>query len=242
MLQMIDVHGGYGGATVLNGLSLGVEKGECVFLLGRNGMGKTSTLRALMRMSEPGITSGDINWGDKSCLKLTSHAMARLGIGYVPQGRRIFGSLSVEENLRVASRFGTDGNRMWDVDRIYTLFPGLGDRRALSASLLSGGEQQMLAISRALMTNPTLLLLDEPSEGLAPAVVLQVYETISLFQGEGMSVLVAEQDPTLALGLGTRVFVLERGVVVAIETPENIDADKALKRRYLGVGGPAEEG
>lgn len=236
MLQTTDIEAKYGEATVLNGLSLDVEEGECIFLLGRNGMGKTSTMRTLMRMAEPRVVAGDLLWRGASCLDLSTHAMARLGIGYVPQGRRIFGSLSVEENLMAGSRSNADGERPWDLDRVYSLFPRLADRRALGAMNLSGGEQQMLAISRALMTNPTLLLLDEPSEGLAPAVVNQVYETIALLQEEGMAALVAEQNAKLALGLATRVFVLERGAVVVTDTPENLHADDALKRRYLGVG------
>lgn len=236
MLALAAVEASYGDAQVLHRLTLDVADDEVVVLLGRNGMGKTSTIRAIMGLGAPQVTAGEIRFDDINLLALDSPNIAALGLGYVPQGRRVFGSLTVEENLLIAARAGPAGRGDWTLESIYELFPGLADRRRQRGANLSGGEQQMLAIGRALMTNPRLLLLDEPSEGLAPSIVRQVGEIIGQVRSQHMSVLIAEQDVRFAVGIADRVFVLERGRVVVTGPPERIEADEELQRQYLGVG------
>lgn len=235
ILDLKGVHAGYGLAGVLHELTFGVGEGEIVVLLGRNGMGKTSTMRTVMGWPEPVVTAGSIRFGGTDLRGLASHRIAAAGIGYVPQGRIVFPSLNVEEHLTVVGAPARQPGATWTLRRVYELFPRLGERRNQRAATLSGGEQQMLVIGRALMTNPRLLLLDEPSEGLAPLIVRQVGETVAELRREGMSILVAEQDVRFAIGLADRVVVLERGTVVAEGTPEQIDADDEFKRRHLGV-------
>ncbi len=236
MLTVTDLHARYGAAEVLHGVSLHVGKSEVVAVLGRNGMGKTSTMKCIMRLSEPTVTSGSVRAGDLDLLHVAPHEVARHGFGYVPQGRRVFASLTVEENLQTAARAGTGDRPPWTLERVYAMFPRLGDRCGQRAGSLSGGEQQMLAIGRALLVNPSVVLMDEPSEGLAPNIVAQVSQTIAVLKAEGMSVLVAEQDVRFAIGLADRVVVLENGRTVAVGLPEEIDGDADLKQRYLGVG------
>ena len=235
MLKLLDVDAGYGQAGVLHGLTFGVDDGEVVVLLGRNGMGKSSTMRSIMGWEEPQVTAGSIEFDGRELRGASPHQVAAAGIGYVPQGRLVFRSLDVEEHLQVAGRSARRPGAAWTIDRVYELFPRLAERRTQRAATLSGGEQQMLVIGRALMTNPRLLLLDEPSEGLAPLIVRQVGATVEELRREGMSILVAEQDVRFAIGLADRVLVLERGRVVAEGSPQEIDGDDELKRRHLGV-------
>lgn len=234
LLEVADLHAAYGEAQALHGLTFDVADGEVVVLLGRNGMGKTSTMRAIVGWPQPNVSAGTVHLDGELLTGIDSFRIAQAGIGYVPQGRRIFGSLTVEENLRVVARAGAGGST-WDIAAVFELFPRLLERRALTAGFLSGGEQQMLAVGRALVTNPRVLLLDEPSEGLAPAIVKDIGATVKRLRGD-MTVVIAEQDIRFALDLADRVFVLDRGAVAVSGTPQEIDSDAALKRRLLGVG------
>lgn len=223
----------YGRSHVLHGVGLEVGEGELVALLGRNGAGKTTTLKAALGLLPP--RAGRVLVFGQEATRLPPHRVALLGVGYVPEGRRIFPYLTVEENLRL-----TLGRRPgpFDLERVYALFPRLRERRAHLGRQLSGGEQEMLAIARALLLNPRLLLLDEPSQGLAPLVVRQVAETLKALKGEGVSILLAEQNAHLALGLADRVYVLDDGRVVHAgpaselrEDPERVRALTGVRRR-----------
>ncbi len=213
ILEAENVHSYYGGAHVLHGVSLQVPKGHLVALLGRNGTGKTSFL-----------------------VKKAPHYISKLGIGLVPQGRRIFRSLTVTENLVVPARKGTAlYGKTWDLERIWKIFPRLAERKHHYGNQISGGEQQMLAIGRALMTNPSLLVMDEPSEGLAPLLVQQLRQQILQLKAEGLSMLLVEQQLGLALVVADDVFILERGTVVYQGTPAELQAKPDIMHRYLGV-------
>jgi branched-chain amino acid transport system ATP-binding protein len=236
-LELTDVHATYGLAQVLRGLDLVVEDGETMVLLGRNGMGKTSTLRCIIGMEHPVVTQGEILLGEAPITHMPSHLIAQQGVGYVPQGRRIFPSLSVRETLLLAERGARHGaTRQWSFDEVCGLFPVLGDRRNQRAGTLSGGEQQMLAIARALMTNPSVLLLDEPSEGLAPLIVQELLQTLVSLRDTGMTIVLAEQDFSVAESMADRVALMERGEVALVDSLGAIAGDERLKRRYLGVG------
>lgn len=233
MLEVADLHVGYATARVLHGVTLSVEEGQIVALLGRNGMGKTTLLRAVCGLRPPMVTEGSVRLFGTDVVSLPAHRVARRGIGFVPQGRRIFASLSVEENLRIAARRTADG---WNLDRIYSLFPRLAERRGQMGGTLSGGEQQMLAIGRALMTNPSLLVMDEPSEGLAPKVRDAILERIRLLKQTGQSVLLAEQNVDLALDVADSVSVLgEAGTLQWSGAPARLRADEALLRQLIGL-------
>ena len=235
MLIVDEVHSYYDTAHVLQGASLQVGDGEVVGLLGRNGMGKTSLVRSIMGIRPPDMRAGTVTHDDRDISGLPSYEISRLGIGYVPQGRHIFGSLTVEENLTVASRPG-EGDGQWDSAAVYELFPRLGERRSSRGTNLSGGEQQMLAVGRALMTNPRVLLMDEPSEGLAPVVLGQMRERLQELARTGLSILLVEQNLGLALALCERICVLgETGRIVWEGTPAQLDGDAELKARHLGV-------
>lgn len=233
LLELLDVHTFYGETHILHGVSLGVEKGKVIALLGRNGAGKTTTIRSIIGFTPP--RKGSIVFKGKDITGLESYHISRIGIGLVPQGRRIFPSLSVEENLRVAER-SRNQEKKWTLDSIYTLFPRLKERAASDAARLSGGEQQMLAIARALMNNPDLLLMDEPSEGLAPIVVRQVCEVVKELKKQGLSVLLVEQNLHMALELSDYVYILDIGKVVYECTPDELISNKEVRRKYLGVG------
>ncbi|MEV0797521.1 ABC transporter ATP-binding protein [Kribbella sp. NPDC050281] len=221
---------GYQGHPVISDVALTVAQGEAVALAGRNGMGKTTTLKALMALSSPRVTAGSIRFGQTELAGRKPHDVARAGIGYVPQGRRIFPSLTVSEHLDVVARPGH-----WTVKKVHDLFPRLAERSSHRAGTLSGGEQQMLAIARALMTNPRLLLLDEPSEGLAPRVVRQVGDIIRLLHDSGVGVLIAEQDLSMVRRVSDRVYFIDRGSVAAeLPTSELSERDDLLDL-YLGV-------
>lgn len=228
---------------VLKGLSLQVPDGAIVALLGPNGAGKTSTLRAitgLLDIHEGAITKGEILWDDVPLHRRRSEEIVRLGLAQVMEGRRIFPDLSVEENLLAGAWTLPRAAVRPALDRFYARFPVLGERRKRQAGYLSGGEQQMLAIARALVSRPRLLLLDEPSLGLAPRIVAEVGRLIQAVHAEGVSILLVEQNAALALSLADYGYVLETGRVVADGTAEQLKADKDVQEFYLGLGGHAE--
>lgn len=210
LLEVHDIHAAYGSSRVLFGISLTVARGECVCLLGRNGVGKTTTMRAIMGLTPP--SSGRIVFDETDITGLPPHRIARLGLGFVPENRRIFAELTVWENLDVAAR-ATGRSGHWTVEAVYGLFPKLSELANRQGGFLSGGEQQMLTIGRTLMGNPDLLLLDEPSEGLAPLVVESMLEQVSHLKREGLTILLAEQGVDFSLALADRVYVLEKGAV-----------------------------
>jgi branched-chain amino acid transport system ATP-binding protein len=235
MLKVHDVHSYYGTAHVLHGVSLEVGEGEVVGLLGRNGMGKTTLVRSITGMQPPTVRNGEIIWQGENIVALPSHAIGKRGIGVVPQGRHIFGSLTVTENLTVAARPGEDG-RGWTLDRVFDFFPRLKERASSRGQTLSGGEQQMLAIGRALMTNPMLLVMDEPSEGLAPILLKSVREHIQDLKGAGLAIFLVEQNLGLALRLCDRIYILGEGGQIRWEgIPPELDADVEAKHKHLGV-------
>jgi branched-chain amino acid transport system ATP-binding protein len=232
MLSVTDLRAGYGASEVLDGVSLEVPDGTFAAVLGRNGMGKTTLCRSILGLDPPTVTAGSIEWDGGELTGRAPHLVAREGIGYVPQGRHVFPTLDVVKNLTVAAR-----GSGWDLDRVWEAFPRLAERRGNDAGQLSGGEQQMLAIARALMTNPRLLIMDEPSEGLAPIVVEAVAEQLATLKEEGgLSLLLVEQNYALATKLADVVFVLENGCVVFEGSPDELEAADDVRRRSLGVG------
>jgi branched-chain amino acid transport system ATP-binding protein len=233
MLKVDNVHTYYGDSYVLQGVSLEVRPRAAVALLGRNGMGKTTLIRSIMGFTRP--RQGTVQFDGREITRLSSHQIAQLGIGLVPQGRRIFPSLTVLEQLTVASRRDGGGERAWTPDRVFELYPRLRERHAHRGSMLSGGEQQMLAIARALTTNPRLLLMDEPSEGLAPLLVRELGASIGRLREAGLSILLVEQNLPMALSIADEVYVMSKGRVVYRGTPAELSADAAVKHRYLGV-------
>jgi branched-chain amino acid transport system ATP-binding protein len=233
MLNVEDVHTYYGDSYVLQGVSLEVRPRAAVALLGRNGMGKTTLIRSIMGFTRP--RQGTVRFDGRDITRLSSHQIAHLGIGLVPQGRRIFPSLTVLEQLNVASRRNGGGEGAWTPDRVFELYPRLQERQAHRGSMLSGGEQQMLAIARALTTNPRLLLMDEPSEGLAPLLVRELGASIGRLRAAGLSILLVEQNLPMALSIADEVSVMSKGRVVYRGTPAELSADATVKQRYLGV-------
>ncbi|MDP4502266.1 ABC transporter ATP-binding protein [Nonomuraea turcica] len=231
LLTVRDLRAGYAGSTVLDGVDLTVPAGGVVALLGRNGAGKSTFVHTVMGMLKP--YSGSIRLGDRELAGAAAHVVARSGVAIVPQGRRVFAPLTVAENLRIASGRGQDG---WTPERIYELMPRLAERRGNRGDQLSGGEQQMLAIGRALLRNPRLLLLDEPSDGLAPAVVDQVAELLEGLRGEGIAAVLVEQDLHLAFRLADEVAVMQKGRIVHRSSTADFRADRARAHALLGVG------
>ena len=231
MLEVADIHTYYGESHVLHGVSLKVEQGQVIALLGRNGMGKTTVARSIIGFTPP--RSGVIRFKGKEINGLEPYRIARMGLALIPQGRGIFPSLSVKENLTVAARNGNKAGA-WNLERIYSLFPILKERANFYANLLSGGEQQMLSIARALMTNPDMLLMDEPSEGLAPLVVQEISRIIDQLRGDH-AVLLAEQNLAMALGLADYVYIISKGVVVYESTPQELRNNDEIKSKHLGV-------
>jgi branched-chain amino acid transport system ATP-binding protein len=237
LLEFESVVAGYGNAVVLDGLSLTLPPGQSLAVLGRNGVGKTTLLETLMGNTR--VMSGLIHWDGRDITRLAPHKRARAGLGWVPQEREVFPSLTVEENLCVVTRPGpwNRQNKPWNLQRIYALFPRLRERRTNYGNQLSGGEQQMLAIGRALMTNPRLLLLDEPMEGLAPIIVEELARSIKLLcEQEGLACIVVEQHPMLALSMTDQAIVLERGSVVHAGASAELAENTSLLHRLLGVG------
>ena len=221
----------YGLGHILHGLSLRIEEGEVVALLGRNGAGKTTTLRSVTGLTPP--RAGEVRYKGRDIARLDTHRISRLGIALVPETRDIFSYLTVKENLAIARRNGS----RWQMHTVLERFPNLKERMDHKGRELSGGEQQMLAIARALLTGPDLLLLDEPSQGLAPLVVDAVMGTIRTLKQEHVSMLLVEQNAEMALQLADRVYVIDHGTVVFDGTPARLRADTQVTATYLGVGG-----
>lgn len=232
MLKLVDIHTKYGDSQILQGVSLEVKEGQIVGLLGRNGMGKTTTVRSIIGFSPPHY--GTISYRGNNIVDVAPYQIPRMGIALVPQGRRIFSTLSVMENLTVAAR-GAQRPGAWTLDRIYSLFPILRQRSAHKGNHLSGGEQQMLAIARALMTNPDLLLMDEPSEGLAPIMVQQLGAIIKQLNENGISILLVEQNLSLALGVSHYLYIMRQGRIAHECTPQELKRNQEIQLTCLGI-------
>jgi branched-chain amino acid transport system ATP-binding protein len=233
MLEIRDLHSGYGDAVVVRGVSLDVKPGEIVALLGRNGMGKTTVIRSIMGLVPPQVRSGTVTWRGESLLGLPAHDIAGKKIAIVPQGRRLFPSLTVTEHLTMLkSARAKDG---WTLDRVFGIFPRLAERCHHRGGQLSGGERGMLAVGRALMIDPELILMDEPSEGLAPVMVQHLESIIVDLKKEGLSILLVEQNLYSALAVADRVYVLETGQVVHHGTAEELNNQTDVLFQRLGV-------
>ena len=231
ILEVDDIHTYYGDAYVLQGLSLTLEQGQILGLLGRNGVGKTTLVNSIVGFVAP--RRGKIHFKGRDITGHSSFAIVRSGMGLVPQGRRVFPTLSVEDNLLVAQH--SPERHGWSLERVFALFPRLRERRRQRAKTLSGGEQQMLAIGRGLMTNPDCLVMDEPSEGLAPIIIEGLWEAIARLKQEGLSILLVEQNAALALKLVDFVHVMSKGRVVYSAPPGELWANQEIKSRYLGI-------
>ncbi len=230
MLEVNDIHTYYGRSHILQGVSMDLQKGEVICLLGRNGAGKTTTLRSIMGFTPP--RRGSIKFDGADLAKMPPYEICRLGIGYVPQDRRIFPTLSVEDNLEVVERKVEGG---WTVEKIFCTFPILEPLKSRKGRHLSGGEQQILAVARPLMTNPKLLLLDEPSEGLAPLVVRAIEELIKSIITTGISVVLAEQNMRFAMNIAQRGYIIDKGRIHHQGTIEELKEDKEIIGKYLAV-------
>ena len=228
MLEVDGIHTYYGESHVLHGVSLRVAPGEAVALLGRNGAGKTTAIRSIVGFTPP--RAGRVVFEGQAIERWPAYRIARRGLALVPQGRRIFAPLSVRENLLLGAR-----STGWTLERVFALFPRLRERQAQLGGTLSGGEQQILAIARALLTNGRLLLLDEPSEGLAPLIVREIGMILQALKAERLALLLVEQNYHLALRVADRVYVMNKGQIVYQGTPAGLEADEEVKRRYLGV-------
>jgi branched-chain amino acid transport system ATP-binding protein len=234
LLSVVGLSAFYGSAQALEDVSFSMGH-ESIAIVGRNGMGKTSLCNAIMGISPPRVT-GSIRFEGAELVGVASHKIARRGIGYVPQGRRLFPSLTVDQHLRIASRgASSNGASEWTRDRVYELFPRLAERKRNGGAQLSGGEQQMLAIGRALVTNPKILVMDEPSEGLAPTVIESLIETFRVLEEEGLAILLIEQNLGVATALAERQLVMIGGNIAAETTATQLSGDPDLQRRYLGV-------
>ena len=229
VLELDAIHTYYDKSHILNGVSMTVGEGELVALLGRNGAGKTTTMRSVMGLTPP--KQGKVRMFGKDVTGASPHRIAGMGVGYVPEGRKIFGHLTVHENLLVVHE--TQGR--WNIDTVYQLFPRLHERRTSKGGRLSGGEQEMLAIARALLLNPKLLILDEPSQGLAPVIVQEVMRTVGRMKDEGISVLLVEQNAFLALQLADRAYVLSEGEIAYAGDAATLRDDKERMESLAGV-------
>jgi len=233
ILEVNNIYTAYGLSQILFGVSLKVQEGEVISLLGRNGVGKTTTLRSIMGLTPP--ISGSIRWRGEEIAGKPTYQISRLGIGFVPEDRRIFSDLTVWENLDVAIRPSGKKENAWTLERVFDLFPALRPLQKRKGGYLSGGEQQMLTIARTLMSNPDLLLLDEPSEGLAPIVVHQLGEQIAKLRQEGMTILLCEQNTRFSLDLSDRLYILEKGTVKYEGRVQDFMKDEKIGRAYLAV-------
>ena len=231
ILAVEDLYTAYGLSQVLFGVTLEVRQGECVCLLGRNGVGKTTTMRSIIGLTPP--SRGRVVWKGDEVTGKAPYQISRAGIGFIPEDRRIFAELTVWENLDVAARGRRNGG--WTVDRVCELFPKLRELMGRQGGFLSGGEQQMLTIARTLMGNPELLLLDEPSEGLAPLVVQHLKEQIARLKADGLTILLAEQNVEFSLDLADRVYVLEKGHIRYEGTAREFRANDAIRQQYLAL-------
>jgi branched-chain amino acid transport system ATP-binding protein len=232
MLKIVDIHTYYGDSYVIQGVSLEVAKGRVVALLGRNGVGKTTLIRSIVGFTP--ARRGAILFNGQDITRMDSYKIIKRGIGLVPQGRRVFPSLSVQENLAIAERCA-DAPGAWNFTKIYKLFPRLEERRDQRANTLSGGEQQMLAIARALISNPLFILMDEPTEGLAPVLVREVGDAILKLKQAGLSIFIVEQNLAFARRFADYVHLMSKGQIVYSSTPDNLWEDQEAKHRYLGV-------
>jgi branched-chain amino acid transport system ATP-binding protein len=234
VLRARNIQTFYGKSHILHGISIEVNEGEIVTMLGRNGAGKTTTVRSLIGLAPPRL--GSIEIFGHNTTRWPAHQIAQLGVGYVPEGRRIFNNLTVLENLKVPqTRSG-----LWTLDRVFELFPRLGERKSQSGRQLSGGEQEMLAIARPLLLNPRLMLLDEPSQGLAPLVVREVIQVVRRMRDEGLSVLLVEQNAPLSLSIADRVYVLDDGRVVYAGRAADLAKDTELVNKLAGAARKAD--
>jgi len=233
ILEVNNIYTAYGLSQILFGVSLKVQEGEIISLLGRNGVGKTTTLRSIMGLTPP--QSGSIKWRGEEIAGKPTYEISRLGIGFVPEDRRIFSDLTVWENLDVAIQPGRKRENVWTLERVFDLFPALKPIQSRKGGYLSGGEQQMLTIARTLMSNPDLLLLDEPSEGLAPLVVQQLGEQIAKLRRKGMTILLCEQNQRFSLDLSDRLYILEKGTIKYEGTVQDFLKDEKIGRTYLAV-------
>jgi branched-chain amino acid transport system ATP-binding protein len=233
MLQIEGLHTHYGAAHILHGVTMMIEAGTSVGLLGRNGMGKTTLIRTLMGYVRP--TSGSVQWNEREVSGAPPERMARLGIGYVPEGRGVFPNLSVRENLVMAARPGVDGRRAWTFDRVLGIFPRLAARLGHGGQQLSGGEQQMLAIGRALMTNPLLLILDEATEGLAPLVVAEIWRVVAAIRATGIATLIVDRNYRAVLAHTDRAVVMEKGRITMQGDSATLAAGPERLSGVLGV-------
>jgi branched-chain amino acid transport system ATP-binding protein len=232
LLEVKDLHAAYGLSRVLFGVSLEVRRGECVCLLGRNGVGKSTTMRAIMGLTPP--SAGSVRWQGKDVTGWAPNRAARAGVGFVPEDRRIFAELTVWENLDVAKR-AANRPGPWTIEAVYGLFPKLRELADRAGGFLSGGEQQMLTIARTLMGNPDLLLLDEPSEGLAPLVVEHLLQQVQKLKRDGLTIMLAEQGVEFSLALADRVYVLEKGAVRFSGPASRLRGDTALRNELLAL-------
>jgi len=231
MLKIIDIHTYYGDSYILQGISLEVAKGNVVALLGRNGVGKTTLIRSIVGFTP--ARRGQILFNDRDITHMSAYKIVRMQIGLVPQGRRIFPSLTVKENLAIAAR--TSGLQTWDSEKIFSLFPRLKERVRHRGNELSGGEQQMLSIARALISNPIFLLMDEPTEGLAPVLVREMGDVIRRLKEEDLSIFLVEQNLPFTMKFADYTHVMSKGKIVYSSTPAELWENKEIKERYLGV-------
>jgi branched-chain amino acid transport system ATP-binding protein len=232
LLELDNVHTYYGAIHALRGVTLTVDEGEIVTLIGSNGAGKSTTLRTISGLIRP--RDGKIALGGQPISNRRPHEIVELGVCQAPEGRRVFPRMSVQENLEMGAFARREKNLSGDFERVYELFPRLRERRSQRAGTLSGGEQQMLAIGRALMASPRIMLLDEPSMGLAPILVEQIFEIIRTINAQGMTVLLVEQNALMALGIAHRGYILQTGEIVLTDTADRLRTNEAVRKAYLG--------
>lgn len=233
LLRITGLQSFYGASQALHGVNLSVSRGEQIALIGRNGMGKTTLLKSIVGLLAD--RRGEIHFANASTLKAKPEDIARKGLAYVPEGRGVFGSLSVVENLVMAARAGVSGSRAWTLDRVFEVFPRLHQRRTNGGHQLSGGEQQMLSIGRALMTNPDLVILDEATEGLAPLIAQEIWKTLGVIRAEGIATIVVDKDYRSLAKVADRMVVMAKGEVAFDGTPAQMQADPSILEKHLGV-------